>query len=251
MISLHQSRLQTTSLLFERFYSVFTDFDEDVLDGYVVEELFRFIEPEVMSPENWSEGLSPLYCKNCSEHLTKSQDEEIMFVFERVKCACGNPVYRETAGVKILPIDAPLLDTENVKKTIWYHSTTVENWHEKVTSDDTEIPYVHVGSKGAALQRSEEIGTTNSRHIGKRTWLYELTMSDSAEVFHKIAADDNDWPLYAHENIEGVDGDALRYINHWEDVGSISLLVDPRVFTVVKVTEILTEASVKKTLTTV
>lgn len=111
----------------------------------------------------------------------------------------------------------------------WYHATTVDNWHEAVQAAGV---LVHAGTRLAAVDRASRI-TRHGRRITMKHHLYTVHLSSEAVLLEDIGGDENDHEEFITELGEGVNG--YLYRNGYEDVDSLSLLVDPRFLVVNKV----------------
>lgn len=70
-------------------------------------------------------------------------------------------------------------------------------------------------------------------------YLWQVTLNIEAILSDAILEDHNDWLYDVDESGRKTLGaDAIRYLNKWESAGSISLLVDPRYLTAVRVDEV-------------
>lgn len=137
----------------------------------------------------------------------------------------------------MLNSNVPLLDGEAVKTVTWFHTTGRENWLEAATSGES-VPYVHVGSLTAAMERADALHFSN-RHSVNPVYLWEVTVKMDAVIADDILMDEDDWCKFVTDcSRKHVGGDVQRYLNTREGAGSISLMIDPRVTTSVKVSEI-------------
>lgn len=126
--------------------------------------------------------------------------------------------------VWVHPSSVELLDKETAQKTTWFHTTSIEHWEVKILEHEKRIPYVHAGTLEAALDRFEH----QKNSYG---WVYELQLSDDCILADEVYEDHDRWDYSVQEGFTERDGivkHAIRYINRWESVGSISILLDPR-----------------------
>ena len=181
---------------------------------------------------------SPLSCIHCNTVLSKEDAHNIIKEIEYeeyFKCSCGKGSSIEELDVFILPTSIHLLDKDVAKDNIWFHTTNRENWETKVKTAE-RVPYIHAGTFEAAMERHEDRKSTYG-------WIYELRMKPECELADDVYSDLNRWDDEVDEDgiFEPDDihydhpKDALRYVNKWESVGSISLLMDPRMMEVVAV----------------
>lgn len=164
-----------------------------------------------------------------------------------VECICGKTRYgidrscdyctaapNEINGYRIYNADKKLATSKReVKTRYWYHSTTQENWIEKVR--EANVP-VHLGNKQAAFERAIDQcnETGNNTHF-----LYKVKLNTFAKVANNICPDlNNHWSESMDEFKRNTNGRSfVRYINSHEDAGSVSLYGDPHKFEVIEVTK--------------
>ena len=122
----------------------------------------------------------------------------------------------------------------------WFHTTGRSNWLESVTTG-CKVPYVHLGSRRSAMERADALHFSN-RYSVNPVYLWEVTVNADAVVASDILWDEDNWCNYVSEcSQKHVGGDVQRYLNLRENAGSISLMIDPRFLTAVKVKEITAE----------
>jgi predicted Zn-ribbon and HTH transcriptional regulator len=213
------------------------------------------------------EGKSGTFCKECGYHLTEEESSDATLSFNRGnESACPNcdhrvPTYNGTAdsgmagyGLSLLPESVKYADENYVRQTKWYHATIRENWHEGVLANEEEkwkvsrirkgqddAMLVHLGTLDAAKRRMADINEQNSFRKGKQEWfIHEVTLDADCEVSTTITPDeDSKAPEYAYQCVERNDDvysakGATRYVNMYENPGSISLLANPKAFKVTK-----------------
>lgn len=111
------------------------------------------------------------------------------------------------------------LKDENVSKMVWYHFTENPTWHEAIVTEDGAPAYVHLGGERAAADRGLQ-------HSGDG-YLYAVEIDSKAEIDPDIDQDgssDYDPPGTS---------DVHRYLNRYEDPGSISVAVRPSALKVI------------------
>lgn len=207
------------------------------------------IRPTVMNQTAADANLSPFACSHCGEHQTKSTEIHMRYSHNaRVQgapfsCSCGKGVSIEASTLTVIPSSAPLLDDVTVKTITWFHATNIYNWLEEVSfdygedDDDMLRPYVHLGSKEAAL----ELGKWKylEDNDDDMFYLWQVTLNVEAVLSDAIVDDKNDWFYEVTASArKALGADAVRYLNKWESAGSISLLVDPRYITAVRVDDV-------------
>jgi hypothetical protein len=146
-------------------------------------------------------------------------------------CPCGLGT-KSIKGYRVAQKDEILLDSKTAVKTrFWYHATTVENWASAVK--DAKIP-VHVGSLKTATDRAED----NSLMTGEKTYhLYTMVLNPFANISDTVCPDlCNDWSETLNSFNEITDADFVRYVNTYENSGSISLFGNPNKFIIVSKT---------------
>lgn len=127
-------------------------------------------------------------------------------------------------------------DEGNVRAAVWYHATNRENWFAEVTAQDGTLkPLVHLGTKEAAEDRMRQ----RSRRVGGQWRLYAVSLDPNAAMHPHVNIDENGHAPYFVGDEQVADGyDSItRYVNECESEGSISLLVNPAVMTLVSVAE--------------
>ncbi len=123
--------------------------------------------------------------------------------------------------VDVLAKDAKFLDSARTLGASWYHATSRENWLSDVTDHEDEwfVPLVHLGTEMAAADRMRFY-----RWLPK-TYMYKVRLKDDTVLSPDIFEDEDDWPETPDDLWDGTQ--AFRYVNGFEAVGSISLLVNP------------------------
>jgi hypothetical protein len=126
----------------------------------------------------------------------------------------------------------PLVEDDAARASTWFHATQRKGWLESAVSNDFPV---HVGSEAAAIIRA-----IHTRHEveGSTWWIYEMSVAKNTQIQSGVRDDaEHDWigDLDDFEVEAGHGIDALRYLNRWEDTGSISLLIDPNFLQTVQV----------------
>jgi hypothetical protein len=129
-----------------------------------------------------------------------------------------------------------------VKSIAWFHATNIYNWLEEINYTDDEDenrPYVHLGSKEAALELAKWKYLEDPDGDNEMFYLWQVTLNVEALLADALLEDNNDW-FYevADSTRKTLGGDVIRYLNKWESAGSISLLADPRYLTAVRVDDV-------------
>lgn len=209
------------------------------------------IHPTVMKQSASNNGLSPFSCAHCGEHTSKLMETQMRSAHNaRVdespfRCACGESISVADSTLTVIPSSAPLLDDENVKSVTWFHATNVYNWLEEVSFDygeedeDMLRPYVHLGSKEAALELAKWKYLEENDDENDMFYLWQVTLNVEAVLADFVLEDNNDWFYEVTDSArEALGANAVRYLNKWESAGSLSLLADPRYLTAVRVDEV-------------
>lgn len=177
---------------------------------------------------------SVYYCFDCHRRLPKS--EVYSQVNWRVLCACGQYSQDGLTGVTLKLGSEKYFHKDAVREDEWYHYTSHEDWESFLSPDNDEARVVHLGTKEAALDRQNH----TDRAVGK---LYKLRLKPEAEIADEILEDDpynqQDAPLVSEGGVQKgilVSG-VTRYMNYYEDPGSVSLVANPRLLEVVEVQE--------------
>lgn len=208
------------------------------------------IYPEVMSQSAVDAGLSPFRCDNCSTHITKQNESDSPLWHEEPLMECNFCWGLQKGSITVIPTSSSLLQAEVARDTIWFHSTYVENWFEKVSTgqgmeeqrEDGDFLYVHVGSEDAARDNANYKYFDGYSFSDEPTvMLYQVKLKADAVLSSRVVNDDETWRDFGSVvdgSKEAIGGDAVRYLNRWESPGSISLLVDARQLELVSVERI-------------
>lgn len=207
------------------------------------------ILPALMKQAAFAGNLSPFACAHCGVHTSKATETQMRFAHngryrsEPFLCSCGKEISVEGSTLTIIPSSAPLLDEETVKSVTWYHATNIYNWLQEVNAEDEEEdvqrPYVHLGSKEAALELAKWKYLEDPHDDHEFIYLWQVTLNVEAILSDAILEDNNDWFYEVTDSArKTLGGDAVRYLNKWESAGSISLLADPRYLTAVRVDDV-------------
>lgn len=200
--------------------------------------LFGMNEIQVVSQRGWYElsvapyGGSGIRCKECDQYLTMHDAYLVEICDEPViELECGHAIETENAAwvdnVSVQKHSAVFADKEVVKNSYWYHATNVTEWHDKILHDNI---MAHVGSEDAALSRAYYIASLSDADL----LMYKLKLKESSKIEPDIILDEDDWSNNSLVNRHRVN----RYVNMFESIGSISLLLHPSLFEIVSVTEI-------------
>lgn len=208
------------------------------------------IHPTLMTQEAFAADLSPFACAHCGKHSTKSIETHMRYAHnalyghrhEPFICACGMNISIADNTLTIIPSSATLLNDETAKSITWFHATNIYNWLEEINfqdDEDTQRPYVHLGSKEAALELAKWKYLEDNDDDDDTFYLWQVTLNVEAVLAGSVLEDNNDWFYEVNDATrKALGADAVRYLNKWESAGSISLLADPRYLTAVRVDDV-------------
>ena len=186
------------------------------------------------------EGKSGWYCLDCGYDLTT--DEAGMVDRGLDKCPqCSVKLKAETMGIKLLRSSIPLFDSAYAKKQTWFHATARADWLPSL-QDMEDAPLTHLGSFNAAVTRGKDLRDDTHRQYGEEWYLYEVSIEPTAYFENKVFNDDDQkFPYYIsdlEESSNRYGSGAIRYVNSFEEPGSVSLIINPQLLTVVKATRV-------------
>lgn len=157
-----------------------------------------------------------------------------------VECGCGEVRYdsldkcrkcgdREIAAYRVSDKEKVLLtSTTAIKTCVWYHATRVANWDKKIKT--AGVP-VHLGNRKTAMDRGNDeyhSGTT------RKYTLYKIILNPFASISDVVCPDlVNDWSEDMESFNAIVGEDFVRYVNAYENPGSVSIFGDPSKFIIV------------------
>jgi hypothetical protein len=184
---------------------------------------------------------SPYSCKTCGTYASKAQEAALgKDMHESFTClGCGRELWLAAMALDLRGSEAKLLSEVAVRNARWYHISPREDWDE-----GTKVQQVmtHLGSKEAALDRLRQVMRAP---IAPATYyLYEVALKLEAPVLPELVVDQlGSWPEQSNETGHGKHwylqaGGVSRYMNQYEEPGTISLLADPESYEVVNRLEI-------------
>jgi hypothetical protein len=211
--------------------------DEEEFWQATRENLGGFVYKGLMFvPSSKDESLSQYYCLKCSHRLPKD-DVQSQPTWKMPCPTCGVNCDDGLVGVTLQPKTEPVFHKAPVLEADWYHYTTNENWSDFVKEGNPDARVVHLGSKEAALDRKLATGDKAGR-------LYKLRLKQDAVIADHVLDDDpfndEDAPLISRTDdtrkvlVSGV----TRYLNYYEDPGSMSLIANPQAFEIVEVSSV-------------
>ena len=163
--------------------------------------------------------------------------------YGNVECVCGKSRYEpaakcwscksaEIAAWQVTDAERKLLNSKTATKArFWYHSTTRANWAESIKNSG--LP-VHLGNREAAEERAvhEFDGGDSDEYF-----LFKVVLNPFASISDTVCPDlINGWSNTMEEFAENAGADFVRYVNSAENVGTVSLVGDPKKFIVVEKT---------------
>lgn len=208
------------------------------------------LDPATCQPMN-AEAQSAFVCMSCDAPLSKSWEKALLNGLDDYQCLCGEDSQVDELDIHILPSSVQFLDARVTRESVWYHSTAVQNWDEEVSklrptfvcggNEMPSVPYVHVETLESAMTRFNDAGADAG-------WLYRIRIKEEAVLAGEVYEDQNDWEQWVRTGFfeERKQCDVIRYVNRWESVGSISLIMDPRFLEVVKLSPLQKKAAKKK-----
>lgn len=203
----------------------------DTNDFEFLPKTARIVSPEV---KDFAPGETVFSCPGCSARF-RTADATRLLEGSTLHCDCGRIVHTGTTDVTFKPSSAPLLDKDEVERISWFHSTMRKDWLETVKGAGV---YVHVGSRESALERAAD-EYNDMPHSTADYFLWEVVVKPEAMITDDVLMDDNQWFSKITDcTRKHLGGDVQRYLNRWEDSGSVSLMIDPQYIESVKVTTI-------------
>jgi len=185
---------------------------------------------------------SNYYCLDCNEQFPKSDDFKTPSW--RKKCQqCGEVSEDGVAGHVLKPGDERFFEKEAVLESEWYHYTAHgADWEAFLEPGNPKAKLVHLGSKESALDRKSH--TRLARSGSEELRLYRVRLKPGAVVAENILQDDpfnaKSAPLVSEGGVQKgiLMGGVTRYLNAYEDPGSMSLMVNPELIEIVDMTEL-------------
>lgn len=183
--------------------------------------VFQLSALEVMTVD--PNVFSAFKCPGCLKHLHLS-DEAPLAAGLGFSCSCGfseedpNRLY-----CTLLPSSLPRAEAPLSAK--WFHATSMPDWESWVRSPDN---VVHLGTPSAAHARIVELGRRRPSDVFS---IFEVSLSPNARLAPYVSEDLNGWPDRSYD----LPYEAIRYLNLWEDPGSISLMVSASIITDIKI----------------
>lgn len=182
-------------------------------------------------------SMSQYYCFACNTRLPKS-DKHAKAQW-MVKCPnCKRECFDSLVGTTLLESSEKFFHEEAVREAVWYHYTENDEWESYLDPKNPESKLMHFGTKQAAMERKLHTGKGGGK-------LYEIRLKPEAKIAPKVLEDDpfNDdgAPLLSTPQKDSrglLMSGVTRYVNFYEEPGSMSLMANPKTFDVVNVSSI-------------
>lgn len=209
-LSKGKRKLESYSLQNEKIFPIFSKADERSDPAH-----FTLAEVEVAMAG------AKVSCQECGKALGGDNPGIAAITMETygqgVECAnCSETVWNTEAVIEP-NVNSPTygaVEADNVKRMTWYHFSENPHWDQSILEDE-ELSYVHLGGEVAAADRAYSIGGSSAYY------LYVVSVAEDAQVEDEIEQDDESDYKPSGEK------DVYRYLNRYEDIGSISVAVKP------------------------
>lgn len=205
---------------------------------------------DTYTPIQWlvsPEGMGHVGCPQCRTAITARQEEGFLNHSLRLDpCAtCGKVIDNMTGTILVRRDNAMFLDAETARTATWYHATVRENWIDDLMECERRaqpypwyvpgetVPMIHVGTRQAAQDRAERL---MERDQPNRMYMYTVRLRTDAPMSQYVVDDlpsAPDYAGYCDGKPEYSKMGATRYVNRYESLGSISLLVNTTALEVV------------------
>lgn len=170
------------------------------------------------------DGYSGLLCPYCKQFL----DDEAIAAYDGAVYTCLNCGDNAPEAGYIQTKDIDLFDASTVYERTWYHATTSD-------TDFTGDFLVHAGSEQAAIERTKAL-MNDRKDLDTQFRIYELRVKRNIPIAPAVI-EDYEWQELRWPESESdlgrrgknaypgfKRGAVTRYINYYEDAGSISIL---------------------------
>ena len=185
-------------------------------------------------------SLSVYYCLECNTQFPKSDEYRVPGWKKRCE-QCGEVSEDSVVGYTLKPGDEKFFEKEAVLESEWYHYTTHgEDWESFLEPGNPKAKLVHLGSRDSAVDRYTH--TRSGLHGGEELRIYKVRLKPESVVAENILQDDpfnaQIVPLVADGGVQRgiLMSGVTRYLNAYEDPGSMSLMVNPELIEIVDVT---------------
>ena len=170
-----------------------------------------------------AKGRSALFCPNCKNYFSKSQEQTFRSVYSMRCETCERTLSEFDVEVHVIPSSVKHLKVGAVRDSYWWHSTSFPRWSREVPSD---LP-IHLGTKNAAMRRWNDTGGD----AGVKGRLYKVKLAPKVPILRKVVQDDHIDDQYLGNWYSDT---VVRYVNLFESIGSISLITRRDHFEVVE-----------------
>lgn len=176
------------------------------------------------------EGVSGIFCTNCGKYLSEEASEDVQATDDSKCNHCKKKIWLDVAGVDIRHSEKRYLTEAGVREASWFHATTNPDWLNDMSEKENR-PFIHVGSRAAAMDRLRDIAKW--QNDGSVWYLYEVKVESDRPVSTGVFDDENDScpsSVQAAKRTEYQETGVNRYLNRFEAPGTISLVGDPTAF---------------------
>lgn len=167
-----------------------------------------------------------------------------------VQCECGRVRYDQEiecekcfsmllAGFRITEETAVLMeDEQEVLTRSWFHATEVADWADFVMDSEKTV---HLGTRETAVALLQ--GRYRQFPDSQPYFIYEVTL-DSDSIISPVVCKDlvMSWESDVDCLKGNTNSDFVRYVNSYENAGSISLIGNPAKMSVLNVEELTIQA---------
>jgi len=191
------------------------------------------------------EGVTGYGCPFCGVFYTEEQ-RDAQQASKSMKCfECKEAFTPENANIGVTPDGLRFFDDNVVREEAWYHATVIDDWHNRVITginedgrkDPSLSAMVHLGTLQAALDRIKFVSEFQTEGKDQEWVIHKIQLDPKIPIHATVIEDDNAEPnlvYLAQEDDWYEGGGATRYVNRYENEGSVSLTVNPNKLTVVE-----------------
>jgi hypothetical protein len=175
-------------------------------------------------------GVSGAYCRSCNHYLTFPELVELTRK-DNTCTACNATIHVDQIGVSFQYETVKLAENSDaVFEQTWFHATQKETWASTVLDDGV---VAHVGSRRSAIQRAIDLSRRLNR-VDKDWVVHEIKVPQTASVSWGVEYDIDDDAVKTVEELKNNhNSDIVRYLNMYEDCGSISLITNPNIIRII------------------
>lgn len=183
------------------------------------------------STETLDRNAANTHCPHCDQCVTVQNMRDLASTGRFVICAwCGDEFTLHSATVSVDPECAHLFGPSAhtaIRSATWLHVSDVppEKFRFGSTHESQNLDVTHVGT----MPTVDEVVIQD--HLGLRAsnaplYLYEFLLADNVLIAPEVI-DRNDWDGEVEDLILGQGYGVVPYLNRYEGVGQVSLLVNP------------------------